>query len=123
MKGGSDVSRMDEALRRAGHSAAISLSTAPPARSGVEEPDSPSADLVKPVVELDGYVAEVSVDARHLDDGHADDGHADDRPAAPPAVSDSEVEAMHTISRVLTGLADADARARVLRWATESFNE
>jgi hypothetical protein len=114
---GADVSRMDEALRRAGHSAAISLAPAPT--------DSASAHLVEPVIELDDYVAEVSVDARHVDDRHVDD-----RAPEPPAVSDSadgdgdaEVEAMHAISRVLTGLPNADARARVLRWAAESFVE
>jgi|SRR5229473_1600613 len=132
---------MDEALRRAGHSAAVSLAPAPPALSGIEGPDlsevegldSLSADPVQPLIELDDYVPEVSVDAllvddRHVDDRHVDDRHVDDRPPEPPAVSDSavsdsEVEAMHAISRVLTGLPDTDARARVLRWAAESFIE
>ena len=114
---GADVSRIDEALRRAGHSAAVSFAPAPPALSGVEGSDSVSADLVERTVELDDYVAEVSVDARD------EDRHVDDRPPGLPAVSDLEVEAMHAISRVLTGLPDADARARVVRWATESFVE
>ena len=103
---------MDEALRRAGHSAALSLAPAPP--------DSTSTDLVEPVVDLDDYVAEVSVDAHRVEDRHIDDRPVEDRL---PAASDVEVEAMHAISQVLTGLSDTDARARVLRWATESFVE
>ena len=115
------VSRMDEALRRAGHSAAITVAPAPAALSGVEGADSLSANVMKPVADLDGYVAEVA-DARHLDD----------RPPEPPAVSnsaasdsdiESEMEAMHAISGVLTSLPDADMRSRVLRWAVESFVE
>ena len=112
------MSRMDEALRRAGHSAAISLAPAPSALSGAEEPDSASADLVEPVVELDEYAAEVPVDDRPVDDRRPDPAAVSDS-----AVSDSEVEAMHAFGRVLTSLPDADARARVLRWATESFVE
>jgi hypothetical protein len=112
------LSHMDEALRRAGHSAAVSLDPAPPPLSAIDGSDS-SADLVEQVAELNEHVSEVSFGTRDVDD--LPDPQAAGRSATSDSDIESEMNAMHAINQVLTGLPDADARGRVLRWAVESF--
>lgn len=94
------MSRIDEALRKIEPRATVAVDP--------NGPDFLSEEFFQRVVELDDYIAEDLIGAGRPEQA---------------SVDLSELEAMQALSETLGGLADPDARARVLRWMNESFGQ